>query len=138
MSPLQRMASITNSLVSQSPPISFSSGGGGAQRPLRNTLPPISQQQFDRYSHVNTDDTVRRIKEILSQYSISQRLFGEAVLGLSQVKQRLPASFQVLYCAVICFISFSGIFLFSHISLFWRLFLILAPFLCVFAQNLST
>ena len=27
---------------------------------------------------------VRRIKEILSQYSISQRLFGEAVLGLSQ------------------------------------------------------
>ena len=28
---------------------------------------------------------VRRIKEILSQYSISQRLFGEAVLGLSQV-----------------------------------------------------
>ena len=27
---------------------------------------------------------VRRIKEILSQYSISQRLFGEAVMGLSQ------------------------------------------------------
>ena len=40
--------------------------------------------QFDRFSHLNTDDTVRRIKEILSQYSISQRLFGEAVLGLSQ------------------------------------------------------
>ena len=51
---------------------------------FRNNLPPITQQQFDRYSHVNTDDTVRRIKEILSQYSISQRLFGEAVLGLSQ------------------------------------------------------
>ena len=29
---------------------------------------------------------MRRIKEILSQYSISQRLYGEAVLGLSQVK----------------------------------------------------
>jgi len=41
--------------------------------------------QFDLFSHLNTDDTVRRIKEILSQYSISQRLFGEAVLGLSQV-----------------------------------------------------
>ena len=27
---------------------------------------------------------MRRIKEVLSQYSISQRLFGEAVLGLSQ------------------------------------------------------
>ena len=83
MSPLQRMASITNSLVSQSPPVSFSPT---SQRPLRSTLPPITQQQFDRYSHVNTDDTVRRIKEILSQYSISQRLYGEAVLGLSQVK----------------------------------------------------
>jgi hypothetical protein len=42
--------------------------------------------QFDVFSHLNTDDTVRRIKEILSQYSISQRLFGEAVLGLSQVR----------------------------------------------------
>jgi hypothetical protein len=41
--------------------------------------------QFDLFSHLNTDDVVRRIKEILSQYSISQRLFGEAVLGLSQV-----------------------------------------------------
>jgi hypothetical protein len=43
--------------------------------------------QFDLFSHLNTDDTVRRIKEILSQYSISQRLFGEAVLGLSQVRE---------------------------------------------------
>lgn len=79
-SPLQRMASITNALVSQPPSVSF----GTPQRPLRNALPPITQQQFDRYSHLNTDETVRRIKEILSQYSISQRLFGEAVLGLSQ------------------------------------------------------
>lgn len=78
-SPLQRMASITNSLVSQplnSPQFS--------QRPLKAVLPPITQQQFDHFSHLNTDETVRRIKEILSQYSISQRLFGEAVLGLSQ------------------------------------------------------
>ena len=93
------MASITNALISQPPSVSF----GGPQRPLRNALPPITQQQvgetlilsnfisflnlllkFDRFSHLNTDDTVRRIKEILSQYSISQRLFGEAVLGLSQ------------------------------------------------------
>jgi len=81
-SPLQRMASITNALVSQPPPVNFP---GSSPRPLKHALPPISQQQFDRYAHVNTDDTVRRIKEILSQYSISQRLFGEAVLGLSQV-----------------------------------------------------
>ena len=48
---------------------------------------PITIQwfQFDHFSHLNTDEVVRRIKEILSQYSISQRLFGEAVLGLSQV-----------------------------------------------------
>ena len=50
---------------------------------------------FFRYSHVNTDDTVRRIKEILSQYSISQRLFGEAVLGLSQVGLKLVLKHQV-------------------------------------------
>ena len=82
-SPLQRMASITNALVSQPPPVNFP---GSSPRPLKHALPPITQQQFDRYSHVNTDDTVRRIKEILSQYSISQRLFGEAVLGLSHVR----------------------------------------------------
>jgi len=33
---------------------------------------------------MNTDDLVRRVKDALSQYSISQRLFGETVLGLSQ------------------------------------------------------
>ena len=40
--------------------------------------------QFDQYAHLNTDELTRKTKEILSQYSISQRLFGEAVLGLSQ------------------------------------------------------
>merc|ERR1719295_1324012 len=80
-SPLQRMASITNALVSQPSQVNF----GTPNRPnLKNVLPPITQQQFDRYNHLNTDETVRRCKEILSQYSISQRLFGEAVLGLSQ------------------------------------------------------
>ena len=91
------MASITNSLVSQPlPSPQFS------QKPLKAVLPPITQQQvrskntitvsqylntdvqFDQYAHLNTDDLTRRTKEILSQYSISQRLFGEAVLGLSQ------------------------------------------------------
>merc|ERR1719331_2752008 len=65
-----------------SPP-SVSFGNPSANR-NRNPLPPITQQQFDHFSHLNTDEVVRRIKEILSQYSISQRLFGEAVLGLSQ------------------------------------------------------
>jgi hypothetical protein len=94
-SPLQRMASITNALVSQPPPVNFP---GTSPRPLKHALPPITQQQFDRYSHVNTDDTVRRIKEILSQYSISQRLFGEAVLGLSQVGASVLSVLAVLHC----------------------------------------
>ncbi|XP_040579143.2 LOW QUALITY PROTEIN: homeobox protein cut [Lepeophtheirus salmonis] len=81
LSPLQRMASITNSLVTQPPQTASSCGNS---RPNRAILPPITQQQFDRFSHLNTDDTVRRIRDILSQYSISQRLFGENILGLSQ------------------------------------------------------
>lgn len=80
-SPLQRMASITNSLMSQSPVPSHHSS---PQRPLKAVLPPITQQQFDMYNNLNTEDIVRRVKEALSQYSISQRLFGESVLGLSQ------------------------------------------------------
>jgi homeobox protein cut-like len=80
-SPLQRMASITNSLMTQSPVQQHHSS---PQRPLKAVLPPITQQQFDMYNNLNTEDIVRRVKEALSQYSISQRLFGESVLGLSQ------------------------------------------------------
>ncbi|KOB78089.1 DNA-binding protein SATB [Operophtera brumata] len=80
-SPLQRMASITNSLISQpsNPPHHTP-----AQRSMKAVLPPITQQQFDLFNNLNTEDIVRRVKEALSQYSISQRLFGESVLGLSQ------------------------------------------------------
>ena len=80
-SPLQRMASITNSLITQSP---VQSHHNSPQRPLKAVLPPITQQQFDMFNNLNTEDIVRRVKEALSQYSISQRLFGESVLGLSQ------------------------------------------------------
>ncbi|XP_049878870.1 homeobox protein cut isoform X2 [Pectinophora gossypiella] len=80
-SPLQRMASITNSLISQpnNPPHHTPQ-----QRSMKAVLPPITQQQFDLFNNLNTEDIVRRVKEALSQYSISQRLFGESVLGLSQ------------------------------------------------------
>jgi hypothetical protein len=57
LSPLQRMASITNSLVSQ-PQMP---GQGQMNRPNRAALPPITQQQFDRFSHLNTDEVVRRV-----------------------------------------------------------------------------
>lgn len=80
-SPLQRMASITNSLITQP---SMQTHVNSPQRPLKAVLPPITQQQFDMYNNLNTEDIVRRVKEALSQFSISQRLFGESVLGLSQ------------------------------------------------------
>lgn len=80
-SPLQRMQSITNSLLSQS---SLPSLPTQSNRPAKAVLPPITQQQFDQYNNLNTEDIVKRVKEQLSQYSISQRLFGESVLGLSQ------------------------------------------------------
>ena len=82
LSPLQRMQSIANSLMAKLPP-----GGvmpAHQQRPLKAVLPQIRQEQFDRFVHIDTDKLVQRIKEALSQYSISQRLFGEHVLGLSQ------------------------------------------------------
>lgn len=81
VSPLQRMASITNSLISQPTVLQTHNT---QQRPSKAILPPITQQQFDLFSNLNTEDIVRRVKEALSQYSISQRLFGESVLGLSQ------------------------------------------------------
>lgn len=80
-SPLQRMQSITNSLLSQS---SMPSVPSTPNRPAKAVLPPITQQQFDQYNNLNTEDIVKKVKEQLSQYSISQRLFGESVLGLSQ------------------------------------------------------
>ena len=81
VSPLQKMASITNSLISQP---SASTHPSPSQRPLKAVLPPITQQQFDMYNNLNTEEIVKKVKENLSQYSISQRLFGESVLGLSQ------------------------------------------------------
>lgn len=78
LSPLQRMQHIANSLMSR-PQL-----GNPTVKPLRAVLPPISQDQFDKYANMDTDELVKKVKETLSQYSISQRLFGENVLGLSQ------------------------------------------------------
>lgn len=75
------MASITNALISQPATPHHHSP---SQRPLKAVLPPITQQQFDQFNNLNTEEIVRKVKEQLSQFSISQRLFGESVLGLSQ------------------------------------------------------
>ena len=47
-------------------------------------LHPITQEQFELFGQIDTEDVVRQIKEFLSMNSISQRQFGEHVLGLSQ------------------------------------------------------
>lgn len=77
-SPLQRMQNIANSLMNRS------QLGSPCNKPLKAVLPPITQEEFDSYANINTEDLVKQVKETLSQYSISQRLFGENVLGLSQ------------------------------------------------------
>lgn len=77
-SPLQRMQNIANSLMNRS------QLGTPCNKPLKAVLPPITQEEFDNYANINTEELVKQVKETLSQYSISQRLFGESVLGLSQ------------------------------------------------------
>ena len=79
MSPLQRMQSIAKSLM-----IKSQLQQQQQQQPLRAVLPPVTQEDFDKHPNINTDELVKQIKENLSQFSISQRLFGENVLGLSQ------------------------------------------------------
>jgi homeobox protein cut-like len=71
LSPLQRMASITNSLVSH-PHLPNSGSGGYPSRP-KPCLPPITQQQFDKFQHLNTDETVRKVSDIIGTEPIPCR-----------------------------------------------------------------
>lgn len=64
-SPLQRMASITNSLVTGPP---LGSTHGLSQKPMKAVLPPITQQQFDMYSNINTEDIVKRVSKMTHAY----------------------------------------------------------------------
>jgi len=57
-SPLQRIASITNSLMSQP---SNPTLPQVTQRPMKAILPPITQQQFDTYQNLNTEDIVKKV-----------------------------------------------------------------------------
>ena len=82
-----RSSTTPSPALSASPlPMFPSNGGGGpvSTKQIKCVLPPVSQEQFDKYSLINTDDLVKRVKDLLSKYSISQRLFGECILGLSQ------------------------------------------------------
>ncbi|CAB3403145.1 unnamed protein product [Caenorhabditis bovis] len=51
---------------------------------INTGLVPITQAQFDEFAHIDTEQLVRQVKEFLMVHSISQRQFGEYVLGLSQ------------------------------------------------------
>jgi hypothetical protein len=50
----------------------------------KSTLTPLQEQDMTKYSYIDTVELVQTIKDILSRHSISQRHFGEKVLGLSQ------------------------------------------------------
>jgi hypothetical protein len=50
----------------------------------KTILTPLHEQDISKYSYVNTTELVQTIKDILSRYSISQRHFGDKILGLSQ------------------------------------------------------
>jgi hypothetical protein len=58
-SPLQRIASITNSLMSQPANPTLPQV---TQRPMKAILPPITQQQFDTYQNLNTEDIVKKVQ----------------------------------------------------------------------------
>jgi len=83
-SPLDLMRTIADSVSSKSHKKSTS-----AETPPRFVLPPISAEQLKRCSYLNTDEVVAAVRSTLADYSISQRLFGEAVLGLSQASSVL-------------------------------------------------
>lgn len=77
-SPLDLMRTIADSVTSKSHKKS------AAAETTRYALPPITADQLKRCSYLNTDEVVAAVRSTLADYSISQRLFGEAVLGLSQ------------------------------------------------------
>ncbi|CAF4830481.1 unnamed protein product, partial [Rotaria socialis] len=47
-------------------------------------LSPLTERDISKYRSINTAELVQTVKDILSRYSISQRHFGERILGLSQ------------------------------------------------------
>ena len=57
------------------------------QSPLKQNkaiLLPLNEQDVIKHRHINTMELVQNVKDILSRYSVSQRHFGEKILGLSQ------------------------------------------------------
>ncbi|CAJ0580988.1 unnamed protein product, partial [Mesorhabditis spiculigera] len=51
---------------------------------VKSGLQTITQEQFEAFGIINTEEVVRQVKDFLMVNTISQRQFGESVLGLSQ------------------------------------------------------
>ncbi|KAF1761404.1 hypothetical protein GCK72_009660 [Caenorhabditis remanei] len=51
---------------------------------MASGLKPLTQAQYDKYTILDTELLVKQIKEFLTVNSMSQRQFGEFILGLSQ------------------------------------------------------
>ena len=78
-SPLQGMASITNSLTTQPLHAPYRP----AQRSYKAVLPPITQEQFDRYENLNTEDLVKRVRKSVSYANREMRPFYLREIWLS-------------------------------------------------------
>ncbi|KAI3382250.1 hypothetical protein SNEBB_011432 [Seison nebaliae] len=71
---------------------SFTGGGSGVscvshknQQSQYNLLvPPIDDELTKKYSDINTSELASEIRNILNRHSITQKVFGENILGLSQ------------------------------------------------------
>jgi homeobox protein cut-like len=61
-----------------------SSSSSSSTKHIKTALAPLREQDTSKYRYVNTMELVQTVKDILSRYSISQRHFGEKILGLSQ------------------------------------------------------
>jgi homeobox protein cut-like len=55
-----------------------------ANKSNKTSLLPLNEEDLLKYRSINTLELVQTIKDILSRYSISQRYFGDKILGLSQ------------------------------------------------------
>lgn len=60
------------------------SSSSSSTKHVKTALTPLREQDTSKYRYVNTMELVQTVKDILSRYSISQRHFGEKILGLSQ------------------------------------------------------
>jgi homeobox protein cut-like len=60
------------------------SSSSSSTKHTKTALTPLREQDTSKYRYINTMELVQTVKDILSRYSISQRHFGEKILGLSQ------------------------------------------------------